>query len=259
MEINIAIVTIDEPFYTPIVISNLIRNSPPDIKYVCIILVPSRPKKMSEMRFIFNQIRVFGLSQVIKVVGMYIIRKMIGGISPKEYSVAKVAHTNRVKLMKTDSLKSELVLQELKMLSLDIILSVGSSRIFGRSILSIPKIGCLNVHAGMLPRYRGINPSFWVLLNQEKSSAVTVHYMNEEIDDGEIIQQDVFEIQGITRLHDLYLRVMEIAPKTIIKSLIAIRDNYVRTTRNERRISSYYSFPTKQDGQRFRRLGLRYM
>jgi methionyl-tRNA formyltransferase len=258
-EINVAIVTIDEPFYTPTVIGTLIRNSPPDIKYVCIILVPSRPKKMSEMSFILNQIKVFGLSQFTKVASLYVIRKFVSIISSKEYSVPKVARTNSVKLMKTNSLKSENILRELKMLSLDVIISVGSSRIFGKSILSIPRLGCLNVHAGMLPRNRGINPSFWVLLNQEKISAVTVHYVNEEIDDGEIIQQDVFEIQGITRLHDIYLKVVEIAPKTIIKSLIAIRDESVRTTKNERSISTYHSFPTKQDGQKFRRLGLRYM
>jgi methionyl-tRNA formyltransferase len=257
--INVAIVTIDEPFYTPTVIRTLIRNSPPDIKYVCVILVPARPKKMSEMSFISNQIKVFGLSQFTKVATLYVIRKFVSIISPKEYSVAKVARSSSVKLMKTDSLKSENILGELKMLSLDIIISVGSSRIFGKSILTIPRLGCLNVHAGMLPRYRGINPSFWVLLNQENNSAVTVHYVNEEIDDGDIIQQDVFEIKGITRLHDIYLKVTEIAPETIIKSLIAIRNDSVRTTRNERSISTYYSFPTKRDGQKFRRLGLKVM
>jgi methionyl-tRNA formyltransferase len=258
-EINVAIVTIDEPFYTPTVIGTLVRNSPPDIRYVCIVIVPPRPKKMSEMSFISNQIKVFGLSQFTKVAMLYVIRKLANTISSKEYSVAKVARTSGIKLLKTDSLKSESILRGLKSLSLDVIISIGSSRIFGKSILTIPKLGCLNVHAGMLPRYRGINPSFWVLLNQEKNSAVTVHYVNEGIDDGEIIQQDVFEIKGITRLHDIYLRVMEIAPETIIKSLIAIRNESVHATRNDRSISTYYSFPTKQDGQKFRRLGLKFI
>jgi methionyl-tRNA formyltransferase len=258
-EINVAIVTIDEPFYTPTVIGTMVRNSPSDIKWVCIVIVPPRPKKMSEISFISNQIKVFGLRQFTKVASLYAVRKFASTISSKEYSVAKVARINDIKLMKTDSLKSEPILQELRTLSLDVIISIGSSRIFGKSILSIPRLGSLNVHAGMLPRYRGINPSFWVLLNQENNSAVTVHYVNEEIDDGDIIQQDVFETKGITRLHDIYLKVVEIAPNTIIKSLIAIRDGAVRTTRNDRAISTYHSFPTKQDGQKFRRLGLRYM
>jgi methionyl-tRNA formyltransferase len=257
--INVAIVTIEEPFYTPTVIRTLIRDSPPDIKYACIILVPSRPKKMSEMSFILNQIKVFGLSQFTKVASLYVIRKFVSIISSKEYSVTKVARISGIKLMKTDSLKSDNILRELKMLSLDVIISIGSSRIFGKSILSIPRLGCLNVHAGMLPRYRGINPSFWVLLNREKNSAVTVHYVNEQIDDGEIVQQDIFEVQGITRLHDIYLRVMELAPKTIIKSLTAIRNESVCTSENKRSKSTYYSFPTEQDGKRFRSLGLSYM
>ena len=103
---------------------------------------------MSEMGFISNQIGIFGLSQFTKVASLYVIRKLVSIISSKEYSVAKVARISSVKLIKSDSLKSELILQELKMLSLDVIISVGSTRIFGKSILSIPRLGCINCTCG---------------------------------------------------------------------------------------------------------------
>jgi methionyl-tRNA formyltransferase len=180
-------------------------------------------------------------------------------ISSGQYSVTKVAKNNQICVLKTDSLISEEFLKKVRSISLDIILSIASSRIFGSSILSIPKLGCLNVHAGMLPRYRGINPSFWSLLNQEKQSAVTVHYINEEIDDGEIIQQDIFDIQGINSLHAVYLKVQEVAPKTIVKALACIKEGNIRTIKNERSRSTYFSFPTKEDGRKFRAMGLDFM
>jgi methionyl-tRNA formyltransferase len=259
IKINVAIVTVDEPFYIPRMIKSLIAISPPDIKYASIILVPARPKKMSRWEFISNQMQVFGFSQFIKIAGLYMLRKFLNAISYREYSVATVAKNNRIYTIKTDSLKSEGFLEVLKTLSLDVIVSIASSRIFGKSILSIPKLACLNVHAGMLPRYRGINPSFWALLNQERKSAVTVHYINEEIDDGEIIEQDIFDIEGINSLHGVYLKVLEIAPKTVINSLVSLNEGHAQTIKNEVTKSTYYSFPTKEDGKKFRALGLTYM
>jgi methionyl-tRNA formyltransferase len=240
-------------------IGNLIAISPLYINYACIILVPARPKRFSQRNFITNQIQVFGPSQFMKVSSLYILRKFLNAISYRQYSVIKVAKNNHISVLKTDSLKSEELLKKIRTLSLDIILSVASSRIFGPSMLSIPKLGCLNVHAGILPRYRGINPSFWSLLNQEKQSAVTVHYMNEEIDDGEIIQQDFFDIRGVNTLHGVYSKVQEIAPKTILKALGSINEGDTRIIKNERSNSTYFSFPTKEDGRKFRAMGLNFM
>lgn len=252
--------TIDEPFYIPRMIKDLINISPPSIHYVCVVLVPVKPKRISYWQFFYNQIQVFGLAPIMKVGGLYITTKLLNTLSyRKQYSVTSLIKSKGIDLVRTDSLKSDSFLNQIKGLSLDIILSIASSRIFGCHILSIPKLGCLNVHAGKLPKYRGINPSFWSLLYREKQSAVTVHYMNEEIDDGEIIQQDTFDIEHLKSLHAVYMKVAEIAPKTVVKSLICIQKGHIHTIKNERSKSSYFSFPTKDDGKRFRALGLSYM
>ena len=243
-------------------LSELIHLSPSYINYVAIIIVPVKPKKFSNFKFIFNQcVQVYGLSKFIKISFLFLMRKLFDVFShgQQNYSVRKVAKNNNISLIKTDSLKSEEFLNKLEGLSLDIILSVASSRIFGPSILSIPKLGCINVHAGMLPKYRGVNPSFWTLLNQEKQSAISVHFINEGIDDGEIIQQDVFNIEGINNLNTLYLKVQEIAPKTIVKVSIDIKEGNVKTIKNEQSKSTYFSFPTIEDGRKFRSMGLNFM
>ncbi len=238
---------------------SLIRSRPQFINFVAIIVLPTRPNSMSSWEFILNQMQVFGLTQFLKIGGMYTVKKFIAANFTDTYSLAKVAKKYKIPLLRTNTLKNGNIKKMLKSLNADIILSIAASRIFDKDILSIPRLACVNVHAGKLPKYRGVNPSFWALLNREKESAVTVHYMNELIDDGEIIHQDVFDIGGLTKLHEVYMKLLEIAPRTVITSLISIENGTVQTKKNLSSNSTYYSIPRKDDGKRFRSLGLRFV
>ena len=239
-------------------IKSLIFSSPPNLNYVAIIVLPTRPKNMSSYEFISNQLQVYGLAQFLKIGIMYTYRKFIAARFSDAYSLTRVAKKNKTYLLRTSSLKDDNVKKALRSFSADVIVSVASTRIFDKEILSIPRLACINVHAGKLPKYRGVNPSFWALLNGEKESAITVHYMNESIDDGEIIQQDIFNISGITSLHKVYMKLLEIAPRTLVTSLIAIDKGTVKTKKNPSS-SSYFSYPKKEDGRRFRSLGLKFI
>lgn len=194
--------------------------APPGIRYVLLVLVPVRPSKFSAWQFVLNQIQVLGFSQFTKMSFFYIAKKFLSiQKSGENYSVKKLAKNKSIDLISTRSLKNPELLDAMKRYDIDIILSVASSRIFGKEILSVPKIACLNVHSDKLPKYRGVNPSFWSLLNQEKQSAVTVHFVNEGIDDGDIIIQDVFNIQESKSLHDVYVKVLKIAPSSVTRHL----------------------------------------
>ena len=256
---NIAIVTIDEPFYLPRLIKKLIETSSSGIKFVLIIIVPVKPKKFSSIGFLLNQLSVMGFSQFLKISTLYGLRKFSNVFFNADHSVEKIAKKNGIPVIKRNSLKSESLLKKLNEYSLDIILSIASTRIFNKSILALPKIGCLNVHAGMLPKYRGINPSFWSLLNGEKQSAVSIHFMTEKIDDGDILKQDKFEIENVKTLHEIYLKLLDVASKTIVESLIELKENKHSALKNDSSNATYYSFPTKEDGQKFRKMGFRFM
>jgi hypothetical protein len=83
---------------------------------------------MSQWQFISNQIQVFGISQFIKIATSYTKRKLLNAISfNDEYSVAKVAKSNGIPLIKTYSLRSQSFIEEISSLSLDIIISIASS------------------------------------------------------------------------------------------------------------------------------------
>jgi len=79
-------------------------------------------------------------------------------------------------------------------LNCDIFVSMSFNQIFKPRILNVPRLGTINCHAGMLPFYRGRNILNWALINGEKEFGITVHYVDEGIDTGDIILQRAFPI-----------------------------------------------------------------
>ncbi|MGH1487436.1 MAG: methionyl-tRNA formyltransferase [Cellvibrionaceae bacterium] len=76
----------------------------------------------------------------------------------------------------------------------DVFVSMSFNQILRKDILSVPSEGFINCHAGALPFYRGRNPLNWVLINDEKEYGITVHYIDEGIDTGDIIRQNLYPI-----------------------------------------------------------------
>lgn len=82
--------------------------------------------------------------------------------------------------------------------NLDYIISVQSSRIFTKSDISLAKYGILNIHFGKLPEYRGCNPIYHAIINGEKKAYVSIHFIDEDIDTGDIVSERGVNIEGKT-------------------------------------------------------------
>jgi len=87
----------------------------------------------------------------------------------------------------------------------DVIVSVSCPQIFKLDLIDIPKKACLNVHGALLRNYRGMMPSFWMLANGEKEAGVSVHFIEERLDAGDVCGQTRFEILAGESL-DMFLR-----------------------------------------------------
>ena len=89
----------------------------------------------------------------------------------------------------------------------DLFVSMSYNQIFRERIVHLPKYGTINCHAGKLPYYRGRNILNWVLINDEKEFGITVHFMDDGIDTGDIILQKTFPITD----NDNYLSLLKVA------------------------------------------------
>ena len=85
------------------------------------------------------------------------------------------------------ALKEESVLEELRRYAADVIVVVAYGKILPKAVLTMPQYGCINVHASLLPKYRGAAPIQWVVLNGETESGVTTMYMDEGLDTGDML------------------------------------------------------------------------
>ncbi len=117
------------------------------------------------------------------------------------------------------------LLQSLSQLSADVFVVVAYGKILPPTILNIPRLGCINVHLSLLPKYRGAAPVQWAIINGEKATGVTIIKMNERMDEGEILASELVEILddddaiSLTNIlscvgGELLLRVLEQAEKT---------------------------------------------
>lgn len=112
----------------------------------------------------------------------------------------------------------------------DIFISMSYNQILKKEILSIPPKGFINCHAGSLPFYRGRNPLNWVLINGEKEFGITVHFVDEGIDTGDIIIQKTFPIT----INDTYKSLLDLAiiecANILLDAIKQIQDDtYTRT------------------------------
>ena len=104
----------------------------------------------------------------------------------------------------------------------------------------------------MLPDYRGISPIFWALLNSEKEVGVTVQFINEKVDDGKILLQEKVRIGESDKMEEIYRQAFGSAPWLLLKALSEIEDGKAVTKENDSSKGRYYTYPRKEDYERFK-------
>lgn len=130
--------------------------------------------------------------------------------------------------------KNEEFINEIKNLNPDLIVVVAYGKILPKEILEIPKHGCINVHASLLPKYRGAAPIQWAVINGEKITGVTTMYMDIGMDTGDIILTKETEIGGDETTGELWNRLSKMGGELLIETVKQIESgNPPRTKQGE--------------------------
>ena len=119
--------------------------------------------------------------------------------------VKVVAMEHQIEVYQPVTLKSGEALERLSALKPELIVVAAYGKILPKEILDLPRLGCINVHSSLLPRYRGAAPINWAILNGETETGVTIMYMAEGLDTGDIISQRATAIdpdETVEALHD---------------------------------------------------------
>ena len=114
---------------------------------------------------------------------------------------------------------NEEFIKEIKELNPDVICVVAYGKILPKEILDIPRLGCINVHASLLPKYRGAAPIQWAVLNGDKTTGITTMYMDIGMDTGDIILKKEVEIGEDETTGELWDRLSKIGGKLLVDTL----------------------------------------
>lgn len=140
-------------------------------------------------------------------------------------------------------------IEKLKKMNPDAIVVIAFGQILPKAILDMPKYGCINVHASLLPKYRGAAPIQWSVIDGEKETGVTTMYMNEGLDTGDIIDKVVVPIDKKETGGSLFDKLAIEGGKLILKTLIELENGTAVRTPQDDSKSNYAGMINKQLGK----------
>jgi methionyl-tRNA formyltransferase len=139
----------------------------------------------------------------------------------KESAVKSYAQANNLTILQPEKLKDEQFLAQLKDLQADLFVVV-AFRMLPKEVWKMPAFGTINLHASLLPNYRGAAPINWALINGDEETGVTTFFIDEAIDSGKIIAQKAVKISNNTNAGELHDELMSVGAELTLKTVAAI-------------------------------------
>lgn len=138
--------------------------------------------------------------------------------------------------------------EELKKYPADVYVVAAFGQILTQEILDIPKYGCINIHASLLPAYRGAAPIQWAILDGLKETGVTIMQMDAGIDTGDILLQETLQIESTDTGESLFDKLSVLGAKTIVKALPMIEKGELTPIKQDDSKSNYAKMLKKEMG-----------
>jgi methionyl-tRNA formyltransferase len=151
------------------------------------------------------------------------------GLKLQESAVKKYAIEKGLKVLQPERLKSPQFLEELRSLCADLQIVV-AFRMLPQVVWNMPAMGTLNVHASLLPQYRGAAPINWAIINGEKETGITTFKLKHEIDTGDILLQETISIEENDTAGELHDKLKELGAKVLVKTVEGLADGTLKET-----------------------------
>lgn len=153
--------------------------------------------------------------------------------------VKAFAVQNGLSVYQPNSLKNDDSYELIQKLNPDIIIVAAYGKILPKNILDFPEYGCVNIHASLLPKYRGAAPIQWAVINGDKKTGITIMKMAEGLDTGDMILVDKTEIGENETSAELFDRLAEQGAVSLLKALDMLENGSVEFTSQDDALSTY--------------------
>ena len=153
--------------------------------------------------------------------------------------VKELAQRENLPVFQPASVKTDEAYETLKSCAPDLIIVVAYGKILPKRVLDLPRFGCINVHASLLPRYRGAGPIQWAILNGETETGVTTMYMGEGLDTGDMLEQVRTPIGENETADELYTRLSVLGAEALQVTLSKLESGSLLRTPQDDSLSCY--------------------
>ena len=247
---RLVFLTQEDPFYLPKIYQYLLpklRAEGHEIVAGVLFDVAPFGKKESKIKQLIDTYKVFGFGFTI-----YYMIQYVKGITSK--NIKGVMEKNGIKTVKlSNRVNHPNSIEIIKRFKPDLLISLAGNEIFKKPLLKSVKFGIINLHSALLPKYRGLMPSFWVMRYNEEKTGVSVFFVDEGIDSGPIIIQKEVPLLNRTQV-ELIWELKYRGADALIEACALIEEHGENTPTkvNDENYMTYYSRPTKKDVEAFK-------
>mgnify|MGYP006097168539 CR=1 FL=1 len=253
---RLVFLTQEDPFYLPKIYQYLLpklKESGHEVLATILFDVAPFGKKESKVKQLIDTQKVFGSGFTLHYMMRYakgLFRRNVPEVmADHNIEVVKLPH----RVNHPSSIES------IKKFNADLLVSLAGNEIFKQPLFDSAKYGVINLHSALLPKYRGLMPSFWVMRNDEEITGVSVFFVDDGIDSGPIIIHKKVPLLNLSQA-ELIWELKYRGADAIVEAcdLVAKHGKDTPTMENDKRDMTYYSRPSKEDVKAFRSIGKKF-
>ena len=170
----------------------------------------------------------------------------------KEMQISAVkacALSHGLPIFQPQKIKTPEAVAQLRTYEADIFVVAAFGQILSKEILAMPKYGCVNIHASLLPKYRGAAPIQWAVIDGEEETGVTIQQMNEGVDTGDILMQEVVKLDAKETGASLFDKLAVCGAQLIVKTLVEIEKGSLTPVKQDESKSTHAKMLNKEMGR----------
>ena len=170
------------------------------------------------------------------------------GLTLRPPPVKELALSHNLPVLQPQSLKDPETLEQIRRWQADLIVVAAYGKILPKTVLSLPSYGCINVHASLLPKYRGAAPIQWAMLRGEKITGVTIMQMNERMDAGDILLQKTIPIAPDDTGKTLHNKLAPLGAQMLMETVALVKKDELRPIVQKAEEATLAPMIKKEDG-----------
>jgi methionyl-tRNA formyltransferase len=250
--LRVFVITEDDPLYVSKFFEVFLRDLPRD-RIELVGMTISRAFHEPIWKTARRIHRFYGTLDFFRLGLRYALAKV------RRSGIGRLARRMGVPLHETASVNAVNFVERLRDLRVDVLVSVAAPEVFKRPLLQVARLGCINIHSGRLPKYRGMMPTFWQMRHGEREVVVTIHEMAEKLDAGGVFVTRSFALRERDVLDRVIIETKREGARCMLEVLAdtAERGSLPKAVPLDMTQADYYRFPDPENVRAFRARGHR--